>query len=217
MCHWPLCGNSLETSEFPTQMASNAENVSIWWLHHVLGFLVWVTWQHMCYCAGAWSIMLTLSIGLFFFKERKCIPTFCYFSTPRWCSWWNDKDRLSYILSTPCLLMPWWSKEPGHRQQWYWPNSLEISCPQHHTRRGRGLYILCQVHVHGTGWHGTDFISQIKPLSNESQTGFGFRISHHQYGIYNYFTVLFLLCKITCYIPLVFTLCILYRVSKISI
>ena len=32
-----LCeGNSPVTVEFPTQMASNAENVSIWWRHHVL-------------------------------------------------------------------------------------------------------------------------------------------------------------------------------------
>ena len=32
-----LCaGNSPGTGEFPTQMASNAENVSIWWRHHVL-------------------------------------------------------------------------------------------------------------------------------------------------------------------------------------
>ena len=32
-----LCvGNSPETGEFPAQMASNAENVSIWWRHHVL-------------------------------------------------------------------------------------------------------------------------------------------------------------------------------------
>ena len=30
-----LCaGNSLVTGEFPTQSASNAENVSIWWCHH---------------------------------------------------------------------------------------------------------------------------------------------------------------------------------------
>ena len=30
-----LCaGNSPRTGEFPTQMASNAENVSIWWRHH---------------------------------------------------------------------------------------------------------------------------------------------------------------------------------------
>ena len=31
-----LCaGNSSVTGEFPAQMASNAENVSIWWRHHV--------------------------------------------------------------------------------------------------------------------------------------------------------------------------------------
>ena len=31
-----LCaGNSPETGEFPAQMASNAQNVSIWWRHHV--------------------------------------------------------------------------------------------------------------------------------------------------------------------------------------
>ena len=31
-----LCeGNSPVTGEFPAQMASNAENVSIWWRHHV--------------------------------------------------------------------------------------------------------------------------------------------------------------------------------------
>ena len=26
------------------------------------------------------------------------------------------------ILSIPCLLMPWWLKDPGHQQAWYWPN-----------------------------------------------------------------------------------------------
>ena len=31
-----LCaGNSLVTGEFPAQVASNAENISIWWRHHV--------------------------------------------------------------------------------------------------------------------------------------------------------------------------------------
>ena len=33
-----LCvGNSPGTGEFPAQMASDAENVSIWWRHHVMG------------------------------------------------------------------------------------------------------------------------------------------------------------------------------------
>ena len=38
-----LCaGNSPGTGVFPAQMASNAENVSIWWRHHVtLDTLVW--------------------------------------------------------------------------------------------------------------------------------------------------------------------------------
>ena len=34
--HWHCEGNSPVTGEFPTQMASNAENVSIWWRHHGL-------------------------------------------------------------------------------------------------------------------------------------------------------------------------------------
>ena len=37
-----LCaGNSPVTGEFPTQMASNAENVSIWWHHHE--YFTWET------------------------------------------------------------------------------------------------------------------------------------------------------------------------------
>ena len=38
LCVTGLCaGNSPGTGEFPAQMASNAENVSIWWRHHVCG------------------------------------------------------------------------------------------------------------------------------------------------------------------------------------
>ena len=37
-----LCaGNSPGTGEFPAQMASNAENVSIWWRHHVNMMTTW--------------------------------------------------------------------------------------------------------------------------------------------------------------------------------
>ena len=32
-------GNSQVTDEFPAQMASNAENVSIWWRHHDINAL----------------------------------------------------------------------------------------------------------------------------------------------------------------------------------
>ena len=33
--HWPLCGEFTGDVEFPAQMASNPEYVSIWWRHHV--------------------------------------------------------------------------------------------------------------------------------------------------------------------------------------
>ena len=37
LCVTGLCaGNSPVTDEFPAQMASNAENVSIWWRHHYI-------------------------------------------------------------------------------------------------------------------------------------------------------------------------------------
>ena len=32
--HWSLCGEVPGAGEFPAQMASNAENVSISWRHH---------------------------------------------------------------------------------------------------------------------------------------------------------------------------------------
>ena len=41
--HWSLCGVFTGTGEFPAQMASNAENVSIWWRHHE----TWV-WDILC-------------------------------------------------------------------------------------------------------------------------------------------------------------------------
>ena len=34
--HWPLCGEITGTGEFPAQVASNAENVSMSWCHHVM-------------------------------------------------------------------------------------------------------------------------------------------------------------------------------------
>ena len=45
-----LCaGNSPGTGEFPTQMASNAENVSIWWRHHEVGITkMWCKSAHLC-------------------------------------------------------------------------------------------------------------------------------------------------------------------------
>ena len=45
-----LCaGNSPDTGEFPAQMTSNAENVSIWWRHHETVLFCW------CSYLASWS------------------------------------------------------------------------------------------------------------------------------------------------------------------
>ena len=62
-----LCvGNSPVTGEFPAQMATNAENISIWWRHHehgacwcpgasVLAPMMWT--NYMCFmCPGPWHL-----------------------------------------------------------------------------------------------------------------------------------------------------------------
>ena len=63
-----LCaGNSPGTGEFAAQMASNAENISIWWRHHVLVFktpdvtgqvrtLSTCFQRHECGCVKAFSV-----------------------------------------------------------------------------------------------------------------------------------------------------------------
>ena len=50
-----LCvGNSPGTGEFPAQMASNAENVSIWWRHHAKEQPCNLTWWCSCFDSGQW-------------------------------------------------------------------------------------------------------------------------------------------------------------------
>ena len=51
-----LCaGNSPGTGEFPAQMASNAETVSIWWRHHVLV-------RNNCHWVSTYCNLLSLDI-----------------------------------------------------------------------------------------------------------------------------------------------------------
>ena len=68
-----LCaGNSPGTGEFPAQMASNAENVSIWWRHHVVSKVLreynnahrWITSTKASYAESfstSWLLHVVLS------------------------------------------------------------------------------------------------------------------------------------------------------------
>ena len=62
-----VLGNSPVTGEFPTQMASNAENVSFWWRHHdsLLSGLNSGAWWRSELCL---SLVLTMVGGLFHLK-----------------------------------------------------------------------------------------------------------------------------------------------------
>ena len=67
-----LCaGNSPVSSEFPTQRASNAENVSIWWRHHVwrllLSTMTCDTTFIVLYVRRGWYMMLHI---IFKYQEK---------------------------------------------------------------------------------------------------------------------------------------------------
>ena len=47
---WPLCVEITGTGEFPTQMASDAENVSIWWRHHVMAYCLMASSHYLKQC-----------------------------------------------------------------------------------------------------------------------------------------------------------------------
>ena len=62
-----LCArNSPVTGEFPAQMASNAENVSIWWRHHVLFFS---PASAMFVPPGVWKGKHLLACTVYFFTN----------------------------------------------------------------------------------------------------------------------------------------------------
>ena len=47
--HWPVWGNPLVTGGFPSQRASNTENVSIWWRHHdAISCINKARWPYLC-------------------------------------------------------------------------------------------------------------------------------------------------------------------------
>ena len=60
-----LCeGNSPGTGEFPAQMASNAENVSIWWRHHVEQY--WRAWSTGgAYLSIVWDVPIFINSSFF--------------------------------------------------------------------------------------------------------------------------------------------------------
>ena len=82
--HWPLLGGSTGDRWFPSQRASNAKNVSIWWRHHAM---------------TAQSTGLTLlEIGKFYTLELFSNLNYLSFSD-RWCALELCKKHIYRSLS----------------------------------------------------------------------------------------------------------------------
>ena len=81
-----LCaGNSPGTGEFPAQMASYAENVSIWWRLHVLDWLV--SEDHLVIDIFRWLLV---------YKQRL--------------AWWRHQMESNLLVTGPL-----WGGSTGHR------------------------------------------------------------------------------------------------------
>ena len=90
-----LCaGNSPETGEFPAQMASNAENVSIWWRHHVccMGYIVFL--HRVClHCRQS--------------EQRLGIPCSNVNVNPIYPTVGIQSNHASYVLNATTVLLCW--------------------------------------------------------------------------------------------------------------
>ena len=80
-CDWPLCvcvcvwgGGEI----FPTQLASNVENVFIWWHHHIIYIFHWI------YSIWTWNISVEKLTHSYDNSLRKCIYFSFYVNLPHW-------------------------------------------------------------------------------------------------------------------------------------
>ena len=112
-----LCaGNSPETGEFPAQMASNAENVSIWWRHHVLPahradqprnmqprlgvlqcfLVVWQSWDDFTHIHAVW-------LPQWYYSEATLKNIGKYISLIHRTSWWRHQVETFSALLVLCV------------------------------------------------------------------------------------------------------------------
>ena len=149
--HWPLCGEFTgDRGVFPAKMASNEENVSIWWRHHEVMFNPFlleetknilglsIISQHRDgpenrpISHNASDIYPTMHhfVREMCTREHSCCKiVHCgVWAGALWDLWiWLIEislmeDRCQLICSTLWPPVTWWRKEPKHQQHWYWPN-----------------------------------------------------------------------------------------------
>ena len=148
-----LCvGNSPGTGEFPAQKASYAENVSIWWRHHDMGYPCEahlklksreVSFAHKC--ITYYSITRSFYESLYRTRQSHC-RVLCKIS--KWLAEWNggygrtswdERDfarfefkmnfgRISYIVNVECFGLKWnkWKYPAKHLNRWFIRYKVDI-------------------------------------------------------------------------------------------
>ena len=92
-----LCpGNSPGTSEFPAQMASNAENVSIWWRHHDVP-TAWLPIGTVSGFYAVWVLVLLWRLG-----PVSLIRNYYDSHTNTGCNLWTKYKACHYHNSSIC-------------------------------------------------------------------------------------------------------------------
>ena len=113
-----LCvGNSPETGEFPAQRASDAENVSIWWRHHVAHWSKWLHWYYSWERKKWWFLLFTLTSYFCTTKQNSCEVTLLmkYCMLTHW-----DRDKMDAILQTIFSNAFSWMKMFQLRLKFHW-------------------------------------------------------------------------------------------------
>ena len=113
---WPLCEKFTGTGEFPAQMASNAENISIWWRHHV-----WIIVDN------SWAINIDMMIITMIVYQMKNKNHNMYQITirPKTAIWIEDLFSC-WIVFLQAMLSPSIAKHPGGRVVYI--SAADISC-----------------------------------------------------------------------------------------
>ena len=120
-----LCvGNSPGTGEFPAQMASNAENISIWWRHHGVQKPPW--WEisriqgklivNMCKCVmtnRGYPAKRALSAMRKSMAGRTLLAGY-----HRLTSWYIPFHKYSYVVKTPAEKVLRFSFQRGNWSDW---------------------------------------------------------------------------------------------------
>ena len=113
-------GNSPVTGEFPAQRASNAENISIWWRHHVNCWLMFWTAGEI----GSYDYPSAIEVTL---KDMDNIDLF-QTTTKHNKTWWRHPMEIFSALLAICAGVHRWPVNSPHSGQWRGALMFSLIC-----------------------------------------------------------------------------------------